>query len=261
MYDYKNLDNKHQIENLYRLIRRIRFFEEELSVLFGEGEVYGTAHTCIGQEAVAVGCLYDLQVEDFVTGTHRSHGHCIAKGADINKMMCELLGKANGYCGGKGGSMHIADLDLNMLGCNGLVSAGVPHAAGAVMAAKLRGESRVAVYVSWRRRSKPRSSLRDHRSHRHLETAGTIVCENNQYALSTPYEISQAGENIAARAAGFGIDSKVVDGMNVHEVRSAMLEAIERGRNESKPSYIECQTYRYVGHSLRNDRQKGATKK
>ncbi len=256
MDDYKNLDNKHQIENLYRLIRRIRFFEEELSVLFGEGEVYGTAHTCIGQEAVAVGCLYDLQVEDFVTGTHRSHGHCIAKGADINKMMCELLGKANGYCGGKGGSMHIADLDLNMLGCNGLVSAGVPHAAGAVMAAKLRGESRVAVAFHGD------GAANQGVLYETMNLIGTwklpviIVCENNQYALSTPYEISQAGENIAARAAGFGIDSKVVDGMNVHEVRSAMLEAIERGRNESKPSYIECQTYRYVGHSLRNDRPK-----
>jgi len=142
------LVNSSEIEEnlrIYRLLRRIRLFEERLVSLFEEGKVYGTAHTCIGQEAVAVGSLFDLETSDFVTGTHRSHGHCIAKGADVGKMMAELLGKADGYCGGKGGSMHIADLDLNMLGCNGLVSAGVPHAAGAVMAAQLRGENRVAV--------------------------------------------------------------------------------------------------------------------
>ena len=239
---------------MYRLVRRIRSFEESLVTLFGEGKVYGTAHTCVGQEGVAVGALFDLTDDDFVTGTHRSHGHCIAKGADVGAMMAELLGRANGYCGGKGGSMHIADLDLNMLGCNGLVSAGVPHAAGAVMAAGLRGERRVAVAFHGD------GAANQGILYETLNLAAVwrlpiiVICENNQYAMTTPYAISQAGENIAARAAGFGIPAEVVDGMDVHAVRAAVGAAIERGRAGEGPSYIECQTYRYMGHSLRNDR-------
>ena len=241
---------------IYRLMRRIRLFEDRLVSLFEEGKVYGTAHTCIGQEGVAVGALFDLEVTDYVTGTHRSHGHCIGKGADVGKMMAELLAKESGYCAGKGGSMHIADLDLNMLGCNGLNSAGIPHAAGAVMAAKLRGESRVAVAFHGD------GAANQGVLYETLNVASVwnlpliVVCENNQYALSTPYEISQAGESIAARAAGYGIPSRVIDGMDVNVVRAAAQEAIERGRNGGGPSYIQCQTYRYAGHSLRNDRPK-----
>ena len=239
---------------MYRLARRIRSFEESLVTLFGDGKVYGTAHTCVGQEAVAVGALFDLTDDDFVTGTHRSHGHCIAKGADVGLMMAELLGRANGYCGGKGGSMHIADLDLNMLGCNGLVSAGVPHAAGAVMAAGLRGERRVAVAFHGD------GAANQGILYETLNLAAVwklpiiVICENNQYAMTTPYAISQAGDNIAARAAGFGIPAEVVDGMDVHAVRAAVGAAIERGRGGEGPSYLECRTYRYMGHSLRNDR-------
>ena len=222
---------------MYRLVRRIRLFEESLVSLFGEGKVYGTAHTCIGQEAVAVGALFDLTPDDFVTGTHRSHGHCIAKGADVGAMMAELLGRANGYCGGKGGSMHIADLDLNMLGCNGLVSAGVPHAAGAAMAAGLRGENRVAVAFHGD------GAANQGILYETLNLAAVwrlpliVVCENNQYAMTTPYAISQAGESIAARAAGFGIPAQVVDGMDVHAVRDAIRVAIERdGPAKDRPS-------------------------
>ena len=239
---------------MYRLVRRIRSFEESLVTLFGDGKVYGTAHTCVGQEAVAVGALFDLTDDDFVTGTHRSHGHCIAKGADVGAMMSELLGRADGYCGGKGGSMHIADLDLNMLGCNGLVSAGVPHAAGAVMAAGLRGEKRVAVAFHGD------GAANQGILYETLNLAAVwrlpliVVCENNQYAMTTPYATSQAGQSIAARAAGFGIPAEVVDGMDVHAVRAAVGAAIERGRAGEGPSYIECRTYRYMGHSLRNDR-------
>jgi len=218
--------------------------------------VYGTAHTCIGQEAVAVGSLFDLETSDFVTGTHRSHGHCIAKGADVGKMMAELLGKADGYCGGKGGSMHIADLDLNMLGCNGLVSAGVPHAAGAVMAAQLRGENRVAVAFHGDGAANQGVLYETLNLAAIWKLPLIVVCENNQYALSTPYSISQAGESVAARAAGFGIPAQVVDGMDVHAVRDATRQAIERARDGGGPEYIQCETYRYVGHSLRNDRPK-----
>ena len=243
-----------EAKEIYRLIKRIRLFEERLAVLFKEGKVYGTAHPCIGQEGSAVGALYDLEVDDFVTGTHRSHGHCIAKGADVARMMLELLGREGGYCAGKGGSMHIADLDRNMLGCNGLTAAGLPHAAGAVMAANLRGERRVAV-----------GFLGDGAANQGVlyETLNLVgiwkiplivVCENNQYALSTPFGETHSTVDIAEKAAGFGIPSEVVDGMNVHAVRAAVVRAIERGRAGEGPSFIECKTYRYLGHSLRNDR-------
>ena len=239
---------------MYRLVRRIRSFEESLVTLFGDGKVYGTAHTCVGQEGVAVGALFDLTDDDFVTGTHRSHGHCIAKGADVGAMMAELLGRANGYCGGKGGSMHIADLDLNMLGVQRARERRRPHAAGAVMAAGLRGERRVAVAFPGD------GAANQGILYETLNLAAVwklpiiVICENNQYAMTTPYAVSQAGENIAARAAGFGIPAEVVDGMDVHAVRAAVGAAIERGRAGEGPSYIECQTYRYMGHSLRNDR-------
>jgi 2-oxoisovalerate dehydrogenase E1 component len=253
------LVNSSEIEDnlgIYRLLRRIRLFEERLVSLFEEGAVYGTAHTCVGQEAVAVGSLFDLETSDFVTGTHRSHGHCIAKGADVGKMMAELLGKADGYCGGKGGSMHIADLDLNMLGCNGLVSAGVPHAAGAVMAAQLRGENRVAVAFHGDGAANQGVLYETLNLAAIWKLPLIVVCENNQYALSTPYSMSQAGESVAARAAGFGIPAQVVDGMDVHAVRDATRQAIERARDGGGPAYIQCETYRYVGHSLRTDRPK-----
>jgi 2-oxoisovalerate dehydrogenase E1 component len=251
--------NKDALEdrlNVYRTLKRIRLFEERLAVLFQEGKVYGTAHPCVGQEATAVGALIDLRPEDFVAGTHRSHGHCIAKGADIGRMMMELLGREDGYCGGKGGSMHIAALDLNMLGCNGIVAGGIPHVAGAAMAAQLRGEDRVGI-----------GFLGDGAANQGLlyETLNLaaiwkipliIVCENNQYALSARYHETQATPDIATKAAGFGMPSEVVDGMDVDAVRAAVGKAIARARRGDGPSFIECKTYRFLGHSLRNDRPK-----
>ena len=243
-----------EAKEIYRLIKRIRLFEERLVDLFKEGKVYGTAHSCVGQEATAVGAIYDLEVDDCVTGTHRSHGHCIAKGADITRMMLELLGREGGYCAGKGGSMHIADLDRNMLGCNGLTAAGVPHAAGAAMAANLRGEKRVAVAFLGD------GAANQGLLYETLNMAGIwkipliVVCENNQYAMSTSYSDTHSTADIAEKAGGFGQPSEVVDGMDVHAVRAAILRAVERGRAGEGPSFIECKTYRYLGHSLRNDR-------
>jgi 2-oxoisovalerate dehydrogenase E1 component len=248
--------SKEEDLHAYRLLKRIRLFEERLVSLFADGKVYGTAHTHVGQEGVAVGSLIDLDLTDYASGTHRSHGHCIAKGADIKRMMCELLGKANGYCGGKGGSMHIADLDRGMLGCNGIVSAGIPHAAGAVMAANLRGEPRVAVAFHGDGAANQGVLYETLNLAAIWKLPLIVVCENNQYALSTPYGLTQSGESIAARAGGFGIPADVIDGMDVHTVRTAVGRAIARGRNGEGPTYIECLTYRYGGHSLRNDRPK-----
>ncbi len=242
--------------NMYRQMKRIRTFEECLAVLFKEGRLCGTAHPCVGQEAVAVGALFDLTNNDVVAGTHRSHGHCIAKGADISRMMLELFGREGGYCGGKGGSMHIADLDLNMLGCNGLVGAGIPHAAGAAMAAKLRGERQVGV-----------AFLGDGAANQGVlyETLNLaavwkipliVICENNQYALSARYADTQSTATIAEKAAGFGVPAEVVDGMDVRAVRAAVAQAVERARRGQGPSFVECKTYRFLGHSLRNDHPK-----
>lgn len=253
-----NFDAVSERKQIYRHLKRIRIFEERLADLFQAGKVYGTAHPCIGQEAVSVGALLKLTPRDYVTGTHRSHGHCIAKGADITQMMMELLGRAGGYCGGKGGSMHIAALDLGMLGCNGIVSAGLPHAAGAAMAAQLRGEDTVGV-----------GFLGDGAANQGVlyETLNlaavwklplVVVCENNHYALSARFAETQATADIATKAAGFGLPSEVVDGMDVDSVAAAVDRAVRRARAGDGPSFIECKTYRYWGHSLRNDRPKRA---
>jgi 2-oxoisovalerate dehydrogenase E1 component len=245
-------------QRIYRNLKRIRIFEERLADLFQAGKVYGTAHPCIGQEAVSVGALLKLTPQDYVTGTHRSHGHCIAKGADITLMMMELLGRAGGYCGGKGGSMHIAALNLGMLGCNGIVAAGLPHAAGAAMAAQLRGENRVGV-----------GFLGDGASNQGVlyETLNlaavwklplVVVCENNHYALSTRYADTHSTPDIGSKASGFGLPVEIVDGMDVDSVAAAVDRAVERARAGEGPSFIECKTYRYWGHSLRNDRPKRA---
>jgi len=243
---------------IYARMRRIRAFEERTVSLFKEGKLYGTVHACVGQEAVAVGALFDASPADLVTGTHRSHGHAIAKGADVTRMMLELFGREGGYCRGKGGSMHIADLDLGMLGCNGLVGAGIPQAAGAAMAAKMRREEAVAI-----------AFLGDGAANQGVlyETVNlaatwklpvVIICENNGYALSARFAATQATETIAERMAGFGIPSEVVDGMDVLAVRAATLRAAKRARAGLGPSFIECGTYRFLGHSARNDRPKRA---
>jgi pyruvate/2-oxoglutarate/acetoin dehydrogenase E1 component/TPP-dependent pyruvate/acetoin dehydrogenase alpha subunit len=241
---------------MYRSMRRIRSFEERTVELFRAGKLYGTIHACIGQEAVAVGTLIDTTPSDLVTGTHRSHGHCIAKGAELTPMMLELFGRKGGYGGGKGGSMHVADLNSGMLGANGLVGAGIPQAAGAAMAAGLRREGAVAI-----------AFMGDGAANQGVfyETVNlavvwglplVIVCENNRYALSARYEDTQSTPNVTERVAGFGLPAEVVDGMDVAAVREAAGRAIERARRGEGPSFIECMTYRFQGHSARNERPK-----
>lgn len=244
------------LSRIYRQMKRIRVFEETTAALFQDGKLYGTLHPCVGQEAVAVGALFDVGDADLVTGTHRSHGHALAKGADVTRMMLELFGRAGGYCRGKGGSMHIADLSLGMLGCNGLVGAGIPQAAGAAMAAKLRGEKSVAI-----------AFMGDGAANQGVlyETVNlavvwklplVVICENNNYALSARFADTQSSENVADRISGFGIPSEIVDGMDILAVRDAASRATMRARAGLGPSFLECKTYRFLGHSVRNDRPK-----
>jgi len=239
------------LERLYATMVRIRRFDEKTVELFNTGLVKGTAHSYVGQEAVAAGACATLRPDDYIVGNHRGHGHCIAKGARVDRMMAELMGRETGYCRGLGGSMHIAALDLNILGCNGIVAAGVPIGAGAALAAKLRKTDRVAVAFFGD------GGANQGVVHEAMNLAAVwrlpmiFLCENNQYALSTASERTTAGESIAARAAGYGIPGVRVDGNDVFAVYDAVQTAVERARAGQGPTLVEAVTYRWGGHSMR----------
>ncbi len=186
----------------YRLMLLIRRFEERAAELFKEGTIFGTAHSCVGQEAIAVGAAAVMSETDYVVGHHRSHGHLLAAGADARRMMAEMFGKRTGYCKGLGGSMHIADLALDILGCNGIVGAGVPHACGAALSAKLRGTSQVVLAFFGD------GAAGQGATHEGMNLAATwtlpvvFICENNQFALSADWRTQRAVEDLADRAPG-----------------------------------------------------------
>jgi 2-oxoisovalerate dehydrogenase E1 component len=240
-----------QLLSLYRSMLRIRLFEERTIELFKEGLVKGTAHLYIGQEAIAPAVCACLEPDDYIASNHRGHGHCIAKGAHLDRMMAELMGRSTGYCGGLGGSMHIADLSLGILGANGIVGASMPIGSGAALSSRLRGSGQVAV-----------AFLGDGASNQgvfhetmNLAAAWSLpmvfVCENNQYALTTPFRKTVAGGSIARRAAGYGVPGVQVDGNDVEAVYFHAREAVERARAGEGPSLIEALTYRYTQHSIR----------
>ncbi len=238
-------------ESLYSTMVRIRRFDEKVVDLFNSGEVKGTAHSYVGQEAVAAGACANLRADDYIVGNHRGHGHCLAKGARVDLMMAELMGRATGYCRGLGGSMHIAALDLNILGCNGIVAAGVPLGAGAALASRIRGTDRVAVTFFGD------GGANQGVVHETMNLAAVwklpfiFLCENNQYALSTASARTTAGETIAKRAAGYSIPGVRVDGNDVLAVHEAVKTAVARARAGQGPTFIEAVTYRWGGHSMR----------
>ncbi len=230
---------------------RIRAFEMKLAELVKNLVIKGTMHPYVGQEAVATGVCAALRPDDYITSTHRGHGHALAKGADMNRMMAELLGRHTGYCKGKGGSMHIADLELGMLGCNGIVGGGMGITAGAALSVKLRGTDQVSVGFFGD------GGANTGITHEAMNLAATwglpavFVCENNQYALSMPIAKAVAMPDIAARAAGYGMAGEVVDGNDVMAVWAATRRASERARRGEGPTLLECKTYRWLQHSLR----------
>ena len=236
---------------LYRTMRRIRAFDVKVAELFEAGEIKGTAHSYVGQEAVAAGVCASLGPEDFMASHHRGHGHCIAKGARLDFMMAELMGRESGYCHGLGGSMHIADLGLNILGANGIVGAAMPLSTGAGLAARLDGSGRVAVAFFGDGASNQGVF------HESLNLASVwklpivFVCENNQYALSTSYRDTTSVDQVAERASAYGIPGRTIDGNDVVEVHDAVRDAVERARAGEGPSLIEAMTYRWGGHSMR----------
>ena len=233
---------------MLELMLKIRHFENRVKELFAAGEMPGFVHLYLGQEAIAAGVCATLNRDDYITSTHRGHGHIIAKGADMKYMMAELYGKATGYNKGKGGSQHIAWPGLGILGANGIVSGGIPIATGAAMSAKLRKSGQVAVAFFGD------GASNEGAFHESLNIAAAFnlpvvyVCENNLYGVGTRQPRVRKIENIADRASGYGMPGVVVDGNNVLAVYEASLEAVKRARMGEGPTLIECKTYRWRTH-------------
>jgi len=233
---------------MYETMVRIRMHEEKVAELFAQGKVPGFVHLYNGEEAIVAGVMAHLRKDDFITSTHRGHGHYIAKGGCIKASMAELFGKKSGSCKGKGGSMHIADLDVGELGANGIVGGGIPHAVGAALGIKLNGLDSVAVAFFGDGASNQQNF------HEGINLASiwklpvVFVCENNQYQISLPYSKQQAIKSVAERAKAYGIPGVAVDGQDVLAVYEVAKEAIERARRGEGPTLIEVKTYRFRGH-------------
>lgn len=240
--------NKDTLLWIYERMRLIREFEERLHADFATGNIPGFVHLYAGEEAVAVGICANLTDEDFITSTHRGHGHCIAKGVDIKAMMAEIYGKATGACKGKGGSMHIADVSKGMLGANGIVGGGPPLACGAGLTSKVKGTGQVTVCFFGDGASNQGTTLEGMNLAGIWKLPVVFVCENNGYAETTSPDYSVSGQDIAARARGFGMPSLAVDGQDVFAIYEAAREAVARARRGDGPTFIEAQTYRYYGH-------------
>lgn len=247
------------LSNLLKQMWQIRFFEEKVDEFFAKGMIHGTTHLAVGQEASAVGSIAVLEERDKITSTHRGHGHCIAKGAEVNRMMAELFGRTTGYCKGKGGSMHIADVDKGNLGANGIVGGGFAIAAGAALTSQMKNEGYVVLCFFGDGASNEGSF------HEALNLASiwklpvVFICENNQYGMSGPAKEMMNIEDVAKRADAYGIPGTVVDGNDVFDVMNGVSAAVDRARNGQGPSIVEAKTYRWKGHS-KSDAKKYRTR-
>ena len=251
--------SKKLLTELYGKMVTIRLFEQTVESHFLAGEIPGFVHLYIGEEAIAAGIMANLTNRDYIESTHRGHGHTIAKGADLKRMMAEIFGKATGYCKGKGGSMHIADFSIGMLGANGIVGGGYTLAVGAGLATKLSGEDKVSV-VFFGDGASNRGTF-----HEALNMAAIwqlpvlFVCEMNQWASTTPYRTTTSVENIADRCQGYSIPGYVVDGNDVLAVYEAAKDIVADIRAGKGPALLECKTYRIKGHFV-GDPEKYRTK-
>lgn len=240
----------HLLIEMYRRLCLIRAFEERARELYMQGKVRGSTHMYIGQEAIAVGACAALRPDDYITSTHRGHGHCLAKGGDPRAMMAELLGKATGYCRGKGGSMHIADLDLGILGANGIVGGGMGIALGAAYSARYRGTDQVVVCFFGD------GALNQGIFHETANMAALwklpliYLCEENKYAEFSPNEIFFPVRDLTLRAAPYGFPGVAVDGNDVIAVYQTVTQAVSRARAGQGPTLIIADTYRMEGHTI-----------
>lgn len=233
---------------IYKKMHEIRKFEEKALHLFESNKLRGSVHLYVGEEAVAATVCSLLRDTDYITSTHRGHGHCIGKGAELAPALAELMGKATGYCHGRGGSMHIADVTKGNLGANAVVGAGIPIAVGGALAAQLKGTDQVAVTFFGDGASNQGTF------HEAINLAAVwklpviFICENNGFGISVPQWQSTSVKDISDRSAGYGIPGYTVDGNDVFEIDDAMNKALERAKNGQGPTLIECKTYRWLGH-------------
>ena len=251
--------SQEQLREALKRMYLIRRFEEGAEECYTRGLIHGTMHLSIGQEASAMGICMPMQADDQITSTHRGHGHCIAKGASVDRMFSEFFGKTTGYCKGRGGSMHIADVSKGNLGANGIVAGGIPISVGAALSAKMQKNNKVVICFFGD------GANNEGAFHESLNMASIwklpviFVCENNGYGMSTSTARSTAVENIADRAAGYSMPGVVVNGNDFSAVAEASTTAIDRARRGEGPSLIECKTYRHRGHS-KSDRNRYRTK-
>jgi TPP-dependent pyruvate/acetoin dehydrogenase alpha subunit len=239
---------REQLLSVYRTMRLIREFEERVHAEFATGEIPGFVHLYAGEEASAVGVCSNLDDRDTIASTHRGHGHCIAKGVDVSEMMAEIYGRKTGSCRGKGGSMHIADLSKGMLGANGIVGGGPPLICGTALAAKIKGTGGVSVAFFGDGASNQGTTLESMNLASVWNLPAIFIAENNGYAEATSSTWSVASDNIADRAAGFGMPGVIVDGFDFFAVYETAGEAVSRAREGGGPTLIEMKFTRYFGH-------------
>ncbi len=241
---------KEMAKDFYRTMYRIRRFEQEVFEFYKRGLMPGLAHLYLGEEAIAAGAMATLREDDYVGSTHRGHGHLVARGADLNRMMAEILGKKTGYSKGKGGSMHIMAMDKGILGANGIVGGGIPIATGAAYSAKYRGTDQVTLEFFGD------SASNEGTFHESLNMAAAwnlpivYIIENNLYGISVDIRKVTREHDLGKRAIGYGMPYAIVDGNDVFAVNEAVAEAVERARKGEGPTLIECKTYRWQGHHV-----------
>ena len=240
---------KEMLLQMYRKMALIRRFEERMYELYTQGKIVGTIHPYIGQEASAVGVAFALRSDDYVTSTHRGHGHTLAKGLRPDRMMAELLGRSTGYCQGKGGSMHVADVAAGILGANGIVGAGLPIAVGAGMSSKFLKQGRVSVAFFGDGGANAGAAHESMNLASIWQLPVIFVCENNLYSLSASFLKVSSVEDLSVRGAGYNMPGVSVDGMDVEAVFNATREAVDRAREGGGPTFMVNNTYRFMGHS------------
>jgi len=250
--------DKQKLLLMYRNMLRIRRFEEKLAEESAQGNIPGLLHLYVGEEAVAVGACSALRKEDYITSTHRGHGHCIAKGGDLRKMMAELFAKETGYCKGRGGSMHIAAPEIGIVGCSAIAGAGIPIAAGVGLSIQMRKTDQVCLSFFGDGASNTGAFHEGMNMAALWQLPVIYVLENNRYAISVPAARSTKLANIADRATAYGMASTVIDGMDVLSVYDAVSKAVERARRGEGPTLVECKTYRFRGHH-EGDPKRGET--
>jgi pyruvate dehydrogenase E1 component alpha subunit len=251
--------SKKEAREMLRQMYLTRAFEEQAEKSYMEGKVHGTMHLSIGQEATAVGSISTLQADDYILSHHRGHGHCIAKGADLNLMMSEFFGKENGYCRGRGGSMHIADLSSGNLGANGVVGGGIPMAVGVGLGLKMENEDRILLSFFGDGAASTGAFHESMEMAVLFQVPVVFICENNQYAMSFPARNWTTSDRLAKFADCYGLPGVSVDGNDLMAVRTAVGEAVKRARSGGGPSLVVCNTYRWRGHS-KSDRNLYRTK-